>query len=202
MSEIPFGVTIPTIMDNDPPQRIIYREIDIEIATPEEVQQGKPPINIIYLDNNEPPEDDIQVFIARVINRATIRPVSLIDSTSPLDLNCNEQCYIVFQLADYWNWQFDPKGYAFTTKEYEGFKYFNLIHVIWDPVTQRPVEYPEGEAPGEGCRLLYFRAQGTTAGYQDGFNLTIELNLGFSDQDKRRTKIVVDPDIRHPGGST
>ena len=192
----PTGFALPIRVEPIPPRRIIFREIDIVTGL------GQFPINIIYLPRNvlDPPEDELDDFIANVINRPTPRPAALVDSVSPLDLNCHEDCIVMFKLADTWNWQFQPEGDAFTTKEDEGEKYFNLGHAKY--VGGQVVKYAPGEAPGQGCKLLYFRARGTTAGYENPFNLTVELVLGV-DQDgqPRRTKLVIDPDVRHPGGS-
>lgn len=188
------GVPIPTVPDTSPPTRIIYREIDIDI------DKTKFKINVIYrLPHNQPKYDDIDNFITRIINKPTSRPPGAGEVTSPLDLNCQENCYIVFKLASDWNWQFDPDGNAFTTKVQES-KYFNLVHARY--VGGKVVKTGPGEAPGEGCKLLYLRARGETNQYDDGFNLVVELNLDPTPTgDKRRTKLVIDPDIRNPGGS-
>jgi hypothetical protein len=190
------GYSLPVRSDPTPPRRIIFKEIDI---VPGKTVNDYP-INLVYLPKNanDPPEDDLDNFIARVIDRPTSRAVGLIDSVSPLDLTCSEDCFIIFKLADTWNWQFQPEGDAFTTKQDEGEKYFNLVHV--KKVAGQVVKYPATESPGQSCKLLYFRARGTTTGYEDPFNLIVELVLGTDGLgNPRRTKLVIDPDIRYPG---
>ena len=194
----PVGHPLPSLPDPNPPRRIIYREIDIE------VNSASYDINIIYLENREPPEGDIDKFLQTVLAKPTKHRDPFTETTSPLDLNCKEECYIVFRLADDWNWYFSPETDAFTTKDIENEKYFNLIHVLYDSATKTITKVEPGEAPGVGCKVVYLRARGKPVGYNDGFNLIIDLDLGMSsgpNPTKRRTKIVIDPDIRNPGGS-
>ncbi len=196
--DAPVGYPIPTLPDPTPPKRIIYREIDIE------VNPATMDINIVYLDHNEPKEGNIDRFLETVLAKPTVHQIPFTAATSPLDLNCKEDCYIIFRLADDWNWQFSPETDAFTTKDYENDKYFSLVHVLYDKATKLITKIDPGEAPGEGCKTLYFRARGREAGYNDGFNLIVDLDLGITpgpNPTKRRTKIVIDPDIRNPGGS-
>jgi hypothetical protein len=196
--ELPIGSSIPELKDDVANPHIIFKEIDI-VADPATNE-----LNIVYLPSAALPPGSIDQVVDALVTRQTVRMVPpFSDRTSPLDLNCNREAYVIFKLASDWNWHFSPDGVTFTTKADERGRYFNLINVTYDSATGVIARYRGGE-PIEGeCRLLYFRARGTTMGYCDGFNLIAELDLGTAGIPpvKRRTKLVIDPDIRHPGGS-
>ena len=177
------------------PSRIIFREIDMYTDT-----NGK--IVLEYTNDSDGViDEDINVFIDGLIRpyRATGMPV--VRTGSPLDLNCKEDCFIVFMLSSLVNWQFSSSGDCFLTKQVET-RYSDLYHVHEDGT-----RIPAGEPVGDNCRLLYFRARCGNYGYQDGFNLVIDLDMDpitnpqTGDVELRRTKIIFDPDIRNPGGS-
>lgn len=189
------GNRIPASIGSDArPDKIIFREL-----TPE-VRQGW--INITYLEDNKPVQGDIAVFIRDLLKKpettesVAAAPMARPDPISPLDLNCKTDCYLVFKLAEGWNWQFADSGDCFTTKKPHGGKYSDLVHVMPDGT-----EIGSGKPIGDGCMIVYVRARGKNANYKDGFNLTVELLVGEDRSGaKRRTQIIIDPDIRNPGG--
>jgi len=196
--ELPIGSSIPELKDDVVTPHIIFKEIDIV------VDPATRKLNIVYIPSTAIPAGSIDQVVDTLVKRATTRTVPpFTDTTSPLDLNCDREAHVIFKLASDWNWHFARDGVTFTTKADEQGRYFNLINVTYDAATNTVARYRGGE-PIEGeCRLLYFRVRGTTMGYRDGFNLIAELDLGVAGTppEKRRTKLVIDPDVRHPGGS-
>lgn len=189
------GHRIPASIVTDPkPDQIIFREV-----TPE-ARPGW--INIVYKDDNKPVQGDIAAFIRDLLQKpvtteslAAAAPAAP-DPVSPLDLNCKADCYLVFKLASGWNWQFADSGDGFTTKKPHGGKYSDLTHVLPDGT-----QIGGGKPIGDGCMILYVRARANSSHFKDGFNLTVELLAGNDASGaKRRTKIIIDPDIRNPGG--
>lgn len=190
------GYPLPQI-NEVPPTRIIYRDIDVKVTGRPGNPANPQKIDVIYAQHDEPFSGIIDTFIAKAVkDYDKLPPRGLPFVGSPLDLNCQERCIVVFKLAADWNWWFNPAGDAFTTKADESQKYSNLVHVMRDG---RKIS--SGNPIGEGCRLLYFTANcSPTPDYQDSFNLTVELKVDDGAV-VRRTKLVIDPDVRHPGGS-
>lgn len=190
------GSEIPDAPDTVANPVIIFKEIDLIWDA------ANSKLNIAYFPPLPRPTMPIDQFIDQEARRATTRGGQVADPASPLDLNCREEAYIVFKLASDRNWQFTPDGAGFTTKADEGGRYFNLVHATFDTATQTVIRYRGGEPTGDGCRLLYFRAKGSPMGYRDGFNLIVQLILDSTNPPLiRRTMLVIDPDVRHPGGA-
>lgn len=203
MSEIILGHRLPRSADPIPAgttaagvSTIIYRLVDYE-EKPEVDEHGRPTgrrrINIKYTSDNRVVRAKLDTFIAEILEKdkeaAPLAP-------SPLDVNCKEECYLVFQLSRTKAWQFGEQGDAFTTKQAEGDRYTDLWHVA-----SQDERYPAGEPLPDGCRILYLTARCEDVGFQDGFNLRVDLVLDSAPDRKVRTKLIIDPDIRNPGGS-
>jgi hypothetical protein len=110
---------------------------------------------------------------------------------SPLDLHSRKPCYFVLELDDRFNWQFQHDGPAITAKKHLADKYCELHHI-------RP---GAGHGPAEGCKLIYFAATNPPTAETPGehpFNFHVE----FLQHDNKRLPIIIDPDIRYPGGHT
>lgn len=191
--EVRLGYRLPDTGYRKPTEatRIIYRLIDYDEDT-------KGNINIFYVDHDDakkPFDAKLDEFITKIIGRGSSPPLDRV--VSPLDTNCSEQCYLVFQLSSSREWQFSNDGDCFTTKDDEGEKYTDLWHV-----DSKKYEYPSGEALPDGCRILYLRANCRNVGFRDGFNLCVDLLMGVDkDSQRRRTRLIIDPDIRNPGGN-
>jgi hypothetical protein len=185
----------PTVKDDT--RNIIYRIVTMT-CTEDESENSKYFYNAFYANDGDDIIEDqnIDEFIDYLVEGGPL-PIERA-TTSPLDLNCKSDCYIVFHLDPEINWQFSTSGDCFTTKNDQASKYYGLHQVMWDGV-----RVPGGEPIDEYCRILYFRARCKNYKFRDGFNLVIDLRLGYDDDgNERRTKVVLDPDIRNPGGSS
>jgi hypothetical protein len=113
------------------------------------------------------------------------------DETSPLDLNSEVPCYFVLELDAQHNWQFQHDGPAITGKTHLHDKYCELRHV----------HKGSGHDPADGCKLIYFAAIDPPGKEKPGkhpFNFHVE----FLQAGGKRLPIIIDPDIRWPGGHT
>jgi hypothetical protein len=187
------GYRLPKTGQTDLPNRVLFREIILDLSTPDK-------IDVVYLDHQKATTESISAFVARKTPYPQPSRPKLDEKSSPLDLHCEEDCFVAFMLSGFHNWWFSTDGDCFTTKKDLGEKYSDLVHV-----TNEGVAYPTGVPIPEGCKLLYFRARCNNSNHQDGFNLRIELDLGDATVggklEKRRTQLIIDPDIRFPGGS-
>lgn len=123
----------------------------------------------------------------------------------PLDLNLTEPTCYVIRLNPRWNWRFSHKLKGATLGATVGTaqeNYCNLKHVLDDDVGQ------DGPFPHERmCRIIYFFAKQPAAmpaaGFHHPFNLNVELVYpdGPAPEAVNTIPIVIDPDIRFPGGS-
>jgi hypothetical protein len=125
----------------------------------------------------------------------------------PLDLNVQRRTYVVFRLDRKLNWQFDPYQTAVSHKKREeGDRYGGMMHVM-----DNKGKKAGSVAPGNGCHLVYFIAdplpKHTGAEpqeeYKHGMNLYVELDQipSHSGGERRALPLILDPDIRNPGGS-
>ena len=195
---LPLGYRIPPTNPDHPsdPEWIIYREVDLDFK-----ENGH--LNVYYLNDTDPPKKtDIRTFIASILNKESQPGPGAVEPTSPLDLNCKQYAYIVFKLSTRRNWQFSNSGDCFVTKDNKNGKYFGLKHVMPDGTI-----VDENKPLSDGCRILYFKADSKEEEYDDDFNLRVDLLLKpyFNERtgktETRRTTIIIDPDIRNPGGS-
>jgi hypothetical protein len=116
---------------------------------------------------------------------------------TPLDLHVPKKCWMVIGLSRH-KWQFRATGDAITTKQKKDQSYANLVHVFPNGTT-----VPGGGQMQDNCQLVYFACvdppQGMTGTlpYEDGFNMHIDLIQANG----KRLPLVIDPDIRFPGGA-
>lgn len=109
---------------------------------------------------------------------------------TPLDLNSAGPCYFVLELDDQHNWQFQHDRAAISTKNDYSSAYCDLHHI-------RP---GGGAGPGEGCKLIYFAAIDPPSEKKPG-NHQFNFHVEFLQDDGKRLPIIIDPDIRYPGGN-
>ena len=169
------------------PDGVIYRCIDYR-------ENGTGGYELYYTnDYDRPYPVKIKDFLKGKLNYPPAEPGDALFDTadgSRLDLNCIEDCTILLYLNESRNWQFSTNGDAFSTKRDEGGKYGGLKYVNSDGSTT-------GGKPAAGCRLLYFRAKCKKETFENGFNLKLQLLL----RDGTVKEVLIDPDIRNPGGS-
>lgn len=126
----------------------------------------------------------------------------------PLSLKNRDLRYVVYVLQLDKNWQFSRDHAPFSTEE-----------GMTNPIGARRCHYgarrvdPNGNQerviPGmpakDNCMVAYFvsngakAASGTTGRYTHPLNIHVDLLFGA--QDKGRIPLIIDPDIRFPGGS-
>jgi hypothetical protein len=116
---------------------------------------------------------------------------------TPLDLEVKDApLLIVFRLDPGLNWHFSSTLPAVTHKRGEESAFYQgLRHVLADGA--------HSEAPGPGCRLVYFVADPPSGSYQHGFNFNVGLvqRPASGSTEPTSLPLVIDPDIRNPGGS-
>lgn len=188
------------------PQYVIFREISVRLDG-----DG---LQFYFRDRGPTslPPGGITKFVDDLVDEPIgyTRP-PLVDTppkkASPLDLNVQRRTYVVFRLDRKLNWQFDPVQTAISHKKRgEGDRYGGLVHVM-DNKSKRPGSTP----PGDGCHLIYFisdpLAKHTGAepdeAYKHGMNLYVEFDQvpSHAGGDRRILPVILDPDIRNPGGS-
>lgn len=121
----------------------------------------------------------------------------------PLDLNLDRPTCFIIRLSNTWNWRFSHKAKGATlgpNVATNPANYCNLRHVLADGTEQ----YDAFNHPLE-CKIIYFFARPPVdppADFQNSFNLNVELlYAGGAPGEINSIPIVIDPDIRFPGGS-
>ncbi len=122
----------------------------------------------------------------------------------PLDLNLDRPTCFIIRLSDNWNWRFSHKARGATlgpNVATNPANYCNLRHVLADGTEQ----YDAFDHP-LACRIIYFFARPPAGNpipqFQNSFNLNVELMYGGGGgAEINSIPIVIDPDIRFPGGS-
>ncbi|MEA3014867.1 MAG: hypothetical protein QOD42_3412 [Sphingomonadales bacterium] len=116
---------------------------------------------------------------------------------TPLDLDVSgDPIWLVYMLAQPSNMRFSTALKAMTHKQREHRPYYGgLRHVAKGVESSRPLAR---------CRLIYLAAAPPADGeYRHGFNFNVELEQDPGiEGNPRSLPIEIDPDIRHPGGST
>jgi hypothetical protein len=126
-------------------------------------------------------------------------PVSRCDR--PLDVNCSDTTLFIFRLSDNWDWRFAAKAKGVTLGWFansgERDNYFDLRHVLDDSAgSEVPFEHPDM------CKIVYFTAKKTPNSFAHAFNINVEIVYPDDPLGNPNTlPIVIDPDVRHPGGS-
>jgi len=181
------------------PQRYVFREIDYELDANGYLQflfrnpglalpVGAGGIDeVIAMLMNQPLSPAIESFF---------KVASTADRETPLDVKLkNSSAYIIYRLARNRNMYFAPDVPAVTHKDEDDQPYCGeLKHVgLFGPDVD----------PVDGCRLIYFMAKPRAIDYAHSLNFKVRLlqKPHFGSPLPRVLDIVLDPDIRHPGGS-
>lgn len=142
------------------------------------------------------PGADINAAIQEVRTHAP--PVPLVrEAETPYDLKVEKRCYIILRLMDR-NWYFRSTD-AITTKSKHDDIYGGLIYVLANNIL-----YAGERGASERSKIVCFAAIEPPSGftgtlpYSHGINFHIEL-----DQSNGRTlPLIIDPDVKYPGGNS
>lgn len=187
---IPVGFPLPT--------RVIVREIEIAENAMGPLVYRRPDRATVVQDDS-----DIRDIIKDIRDDDYDYQEDVPTFFKPLDLNLSAPTCFIIRLTGGLNWRFSHKTKGATLgPTADPTNYCNLMHVYDDNVGQ-PGPHPHGKY----CRMIYFYAKppaGTpTPRFKHAFNLNIEFVYpdGIDDDRINTIPIVIDPDVRHPGGS-
>lgn len=122
-------------------------------------------------------------------------PSSLLSiEDNPLDINAQQECYIIIELTSDFDWQFSRDGDGITLKDNFSNRFVDLTHVFKDGSVIKG-----GSQMKPGCRMVYFAVIDPPKG-EHPFNMHVDL-LYPAMTPEARLPIVIDPDIKHPGGT-
>jgi hypothetical protein len=145
-----------------------------------------------------------------------LKGAGLATAETPLDLALEGgeagPAYLVFKLDPRLNWRFSRNEPAITLKNEEHCQFYgDLTYAELRGNDRNDVDLvKEVELAGNGnntrvenCRLVYFKANPPAGEYKHGFNFHVELiqRPHFGSDEPRILPIIIDPDIRFPGGS-
>ncbi len=117
----------------------------------------------------------------------------------PLSLNCAAPSNIIFLLSAKDNFQFATDADPIQFKEgADPSRYANFCRVAPDG-TAYPFDKPYGSA--EPCKMVTFEAVAPAANYVDRFNFVVDVIHENKPGKKSPLRLLIDPDIRNPGGS-
>lgn len=116
--------------------------------------------------------------------------------TTPLDLDvAGGPVWLIYMLAEPGNMRFSATLKAMTHKRSEDRPYYGRL--------RHATEAGESSQPLAGCRLIYLAAAPPAVDYRHGFNFNVEFEQDSTIEGiPRSLSMEIDPDIRHPGGST
>lgn len=121
---------------------------------------------------------------------------------TPLSLHNKTYSYVIIKLKSK-NWQFSGAGHPFSieTSQWDKGTYYEARKVY------QGVKQPKGSTQN-GCMIAYFIADGAKARlnapngeYSHGFNFHLDFIYQDSNHQPSYMPIIIDPDIRYPGGS-
>lgn len=126
--------------------------------------------------------------------------------SSRLSLRNNQWRYIILKLSRSKNWQFcrDHPPFTLSKKAFNADLYREARRFEVDGTTSRVYQNPAGSGTfvpvRDGSFVAYFVADNRTSGnFEDhGFNIHVDLLYQGT---QLRLPIVIDPDVRYPGGS-
>jgi hypothetical protein len=182
--EIP-EVTVPPV-----PNRIVVRELTVDESSP------IGPIMFKQPDKSHPCGDPAD--ITQMINRLLAGPYNHNPDAQryvkPLDLNLGVSTCFIIRLDPSFNWRFSSKlrGVMLGPVKVGDENYYSNLRHVLDDGTESPNPFAS-----QSCRMIYFIGEAIPAGLPHPFNLNIEFVYGIDNT----VPIVIDPDIRHPGGS-
>ncbi|MBB3587742.1 nucleotide synthetase [Sphingomonas sp. BK481] len=137
------------------------------------------------------------------LDRARATGASLTWET-PLDIDVNDKALVFVGLAKNRNWEFSPRSDGASLKQPIG-GYGKLLHVF-DNTT-----IPGGRPMTSGCKMICFSAfspptlDTNVPDYCHGMNFHVDIIQPDAREDgsvvEKRLPLIIDPDIRHPGGN-
>jgi hypothetical protein len=116
----------------------------------------------------------------------------------PLDLNCGDATHFILFLSNQRRWRFSRTAKAVTLgnfDEEERKNYLSLRHVVDDNAGTPAPDL------NRDCKIVHFIARKTSDDFHHPFNLNIELVYTADPSGPNTIPIVIDPDVRNPGGS-
>lgn len=117
----------------------------------------------------------------------------------PLSLNCAVPSNVVFTLSSKDNFQFATDVDPIEFKDgADKSRYANFCRVAPDGTS-----YPFGKPYGGNapCKMVTFQAVAPTSDYIDRFNFVVDVIHENKPGKKSALRLLIDPDIRNPGGS-
>lgn len=122
------------------------------------------------------------------------------DYSSPLSLRNGQVSYVIYKLAKGTNWQIAREKLPVSAGD-KGRKYCFEGHRL----DKRGYAYRDkGGSLRENCNVVYFVADGVSpkVGDKYDFPINIHIDLVYDTPAPRRViPLIVDPDVRYPGGS-
>jgi hypothetical protein len=114
---------------------------------------------------------------------------------TPLDLDIQTPLFVILTLSEPKNMRFSAQLKGMTHKNSDDSDYYGHLRHVNDAA--------QSAAPLGACKLIYFIASPPAGAYQHGFNFNVDLDQEPGPGGEPRSlPITIDPDIRHPGGST
>lgn len=184
-------VPIREVTANDPvPEQILVRQIGL-------VEGPGGPFGFIGPDAPRPYSEQAFNRILDDLLEGNYAPEESVDLFNrPLDVNCSATTLFIFYLSNQRDWRFTRRARAITLGDFdkqEQQNYYGLRHVVDEGITGAP--------PTSDCRIAYFIAKKTSDRFAHPFNLNIELVYTTDTEGENTVPMVIDPDVRYPGGS-
>ena len=115
----------------------------------------------------------------------------------PLDVNCSDTTLFIFYLSSQRDWRFTRRARAVTLGDFdeqEQKNYYGLRHVTNEGISGAPPLTSD-------CKIAFFTAKKSSDRFAHPFNLNIELLYTSDTEGENTVPMVIDPDVRYPGGS-
>lgn len=153
-----------------------------------------------YKNPQKPFQMSLAEAVKHVVSGAYAPTESQCDvEVEPLSLNCAVPSNIVFKLSDKDNFQFATDADPVQFKEGANkARYANFCRVAPDG-SSYPFDKPYGSK--EPCKMVTFEAIAPTDNYIDRFNFVVDVIHENKPGKKSPLRLIIDPDIRNPGGN-
>ncbi|MBV8686173.1 MAG: hypothetical protein JOZ90_16410 [Alphaproteobacteria bacterium] len=209
LNERPDPVTQPARNDHTPirpgmedvePQRYVIREISFLMDSDGLQFLYRDPGRAVAIGSSEIRGIVPTLMASSFPSSLGLTGAGLGTAETPLDLGLRGEdgpAYIVFKLDQRLNWRFSQSLPAVTHKREEEAQFYGGLTYVDDAGKIYT-------APIESCRLIFFTANPPAKDYRHGFNFNVELiqKPHVDDDAPRILPIMIDPDIRFPGGSS
>jgi hypothetical protein len=182
------------ILDNaafPTPQRLIVRQIDIDI--------GGGNFNLIFRSPDKAhPVASLPGLIQKIEHTQYPNQQPVQAYHRPLDLNIIEPSMVLLFLSFGWGWRYSHQRFGVTLGEnVDQSCYANLRHVLNGVSSPTPFGHNAGR-----CRIVHFLAKPDGGNFAHSINFNVELvHQDVFGDPPNTTPLVIDPDIRNPGGS-